>query len=139
MVSSRIAPATANSELYVTVSHHTAPRKFSCCQQYLAGRLICGGLGIVAMCMEKLEVVTVSLPALLGRNDMIGLQNIAMFEIQSTPGTNTALLLQELGFPGIEHGVFTHAGGPVQEVAIKWAAGRLDFRVPDNMVIGVPR
>ena len=89
------------------------------------------------MCMEKLEVVTVSLPALLGRNDMIGLQNIAMFEIQSTPGTNTALLLQELGFPGIEHGVFTHAGGPVQEVAIKWAAGRLDFRVPDNMVIGI--
>ncbi len=74
--------------------------------------------------------------------DMIHFHHVFLSKRQSTPSALPLLLLQELGSPGVHHGMSFQALAPIQQVAIV-GAGRpsylfmsLNGRVPVELEFG---
>ena len=128
MVSKEIALLTATSKPCLTVSSHTAPRKFSRCHRYLQRHFGCCFI-VMAMSMKKLEVIPCSRTSESKGRYVVGLQCISMFEIQSAPWAFPFLLFQELCFPCIKQGVFAHTCCPVDKISIKRAFLILNFNM----------
>jgi hypothetical protein len=92
---------------------------------------------IVAMPMEWAFVAEFFPSSLTAGGNMIDLNHVSFFEMQSTPAACAGLLLQELAFNAAQEVVFTESLTPIHEISVVWAGCSFHFDMPLDMGLRV--
>src|SRR5690348_10427414 len=82
--------------------------------------------------MEQLEIHQPVVSSQVTRDDVIALQQVSWFEVQSTGGAPSLLAFEQVSCSCANQGMVFESLCPVHQVSIIWAGLALDLYMPPN-------